>query len=102
SERLYSHRYCAAALDWQHENGTTLKKQQKTKYPWNGVGDITITPEKPVEFTLFVRIPRSSDHTQVKVNGKAVSGATPGQYLALRRRWEPGDVISVKFDLTTH
>src|SRR5437868_6131502 len=80
----------------------SLKVQQKTKYPWNGVGDITITPEKPVEFTLYLRIPGWSDHTQVKVNGKAVSGATPGQYLALRRRWEPGDVISVKFDLTTH
>jgi len=37
----------------------------------------------------------------VTVNGRAVSGVTPGEYLALRRRWEPGDSISVKFDLTT-
>jgi len=102
SEGLYLHLYDNSVLDWHLENGTALKVQQKTKYPWNGVGDITITPEKPVEFTLYLRIPGWSDHTQVKVNGKAVSGATPGQYLALRRRWEPGDVISVKFDLTTH
>ena len=102
SEGLYLHLYDNSVLDWHLENGTALKVQQKTKYPWNGVGDITITPEKPVEFTLYLRIPGWSDHTQVKVNGKAVSGATPGQYLALRRRWEPGDVIGVKFDLTTH
>jgi len=102
SEGLYLHLYDDSVLDWHLVNGTALKVQQKTKYPWNGVGDITITPEKPVEFTLYLRIPGWSDHTQVKVNGKAVSGATPGQYLALRRRWEPGDVISVKFDLTTH
>ena len=102
SEGLYLHLYDDSVLDWHLENGTALKVQQKTKYPWNGVGDITITPEKPVEFTLYLRIPGWSDHTQVKVNEKAVSGATPGQYLALRRRWEPGDVISVKFDLTTH
>ncbi len=102
SEGLYLHLYDDSVLDWHLENGTALKVQQKTKYPWNGVGDITITPEKPVEFTLYLRIPGWSDHTQVTVNGKAVSGATPGQYLALRRRWEPGDVISVKFDLTTH
>src|SRR5437016_1825281 len=101
SEGLYLHLYDDSVLDWHLVNGTALKVQQKTKYPWNGVGDITITPEKPVEFTLYLRIPGWSDHTQVKVNGKAVSGATPGQYLALRRRWEPVDVISVKFDLTT-
>src|SRR6266705_1841082 len=102
SEGLYLHLYDNSVLDWHLENGTALKVQQKTKYPWNGVADITITPEKPVEFTLYLRIPGWSDHPQVTVNGKAVSGATPGQYLALGRRWEPGDGISVKFDLTTH
>ena len=102
SEGLYLHLYDNSVLDWHLENGTALKVQQKTKYPWNGVGDITITPERPAEFTLFLRIPGWSDHAQVTVNGKAVSGAIPGRYLALRRRWEPGDSISVKFDLTAH
>jgi len=102
ADGLYLHLYDNAVLDWHLENGTPLKVQQKTNYPWKDAVDITVTPEKPVEFTLYLRIPAWSDHTQVTVNGKAVSGVTPGEYLALRRKWEPGDAISVKFDLTTH
>jgi DUF1680 family protein len=34
------------------------------------------------------------------INGKPISGATPGQYLAVRRRWSSGDVIKVKFGMT--
>jgi len=102
ADGLYLHLYDNSLLDWHLENGIGLKVQQKTNYPWKDAADITVTPEKPVEFTLYLRIPGWSDHTQVAVNGKTVSGAAPGQYLALRRRWEPGDAISVKFDLTTH
>jgi len=102
AEGLYLHLYDNSVLDWHLENGTALKVQQKTSYPWKDVADITITPEKPADFTLYLRIPGWSDHTQVTLNGKAVSGVTPGQYLALRRRWQPGDAVSVKFDLTTH
>ena len=75
---------------------------QKTNYPWGDTASITVTPEKPSEFAFYLRIPGWSDRTQVTVNGKAISGVTAGQYLALRRRWLPGDVVSVKFDLTTH
>ena len=75
---------------------------QKTNYPWGDTASITVTPEKTSEFAFYLRIPGWSDRTQVTVNGKAISGVTAGQYLALRRRWLPGDVVSVKFDLTTH
>ena len=102
ADGLYLHLYDNSVLDWHLENGTALKVQQKTNYPWKDAADITITPEKPVEFTLYLRIPGWSEHTQVTVNGKAVSGVTPGQYFALRREWHPGDAISVKFDLTAH
>jgi hypothetical protein len=102
ADGLYLHLYDNSLLDWHLENGTGLKLQQKTNYPWKDGADITVTPEKPVEFTLYLRIPGWSEHTQVTVNGKAVSGATPGQYFALHRKWEPGDSISVKFDMTTH
>jgi hypothetical protein len=102
ADGLYLHLYDNSVLDWHLENGTGLKLQQKTNYPWKDAADIVITPEKPVEFTLYLRIPGWSERTQVTVNRKTVSGVTPGQYLAVHRKWEPGDSISVKFDMTTH
>jgi DUF1680 family protein len=97
---LYLHLYDNSQLDWHLEDGTGLKVEQNTNYPWDGVADITVSPAKPSEFTLYLRVPGWSDGTQVSVNGKAVSGAIPGQYLALRRRWAAGDVINVKFAMT--
>jgi DUF1680 family protein len=97
---LYLHLYDNSQLDWHLEDGTGLKIVQKTNYPWDGVVNITVTPAKPAEFTFYLRIPGWSEGTQVIVSGNPVSGVTPGQYLALRRRWSSGDVINVKFGMT--
>jgi len=97
---LYLHLYDNSQMDWHLEDGTGLKVAQKTNYPWDGVADITVSPAKPSEFTFYLRVPGWSDGTQVSVNGKAISGATPGQYLALRRQWTAGDVVQVKFGMT--
>ncbi len=97
---LYLHLYDNSQLDWHLEDGTNLKVVQKTKYPWDGGVQIGVTPAKPTEFTFYLRIPGWSAGTQVAVNGKAISGVTSGQYLALARRWAPGDEIQVKFGMT--
>lgn len=97
---LYVHLYDNSQLDWHLENGTELKVEQKTNYPWDGAAEIAVSPAKPTEFTFYVRIPGWSHDTQLAVNGKSVSGATPGQYLALRREWKSGDTIQVKFNMT--
>lgn len=97
---LYLHLYDNSQLDWHLEDGTGLKVAQKTNYPWRGDVEITVTPEKRTDFTFYLRIPAWSSSTEVKVNGSAVAGATPGQYLALPRRWAPGDVINVKFNMS--
>jgi uncharacterized protein len=97
---LYLHLYDNSHLDWHLEDGTVLKVTQKTKFPWEGSAEITVTPATATEFIFYLRIPAWSDATQVTVNGKAVSGVTPGQYLPLRRTWSSGDVINVKFDMT--
>jgi DUF1680 family protein len=96
---LYVHLYDNSQLDWHLEDGTGLKVVQKTNYPWDGAVDITVSPAKPIDFTFYLRIPGWSGSTQIKVNGQSASGATAGQYLALRRRWSAGDSISVKFDM---
>ena len=88
------HLYDNSQLDWHLENGIGLKVTQKTGYPWEGRVDITVTPAEASEFTFYLRIPGWADHAQVAVNGKGTTGATPGQYLPIRRRWSPGDVVT--------
>jgi DUF1680 family protein len=97
---LYVHLYDNSQLDWHLKDGTGLKVTQKTNYPWDGSAEIAVTPAKPAEFTFYLRIPGWSNGTQVSVNGKAVSEVASGQYLAVKRRWSAGDVVSLKFGMT--
>jgi uncharacterized protein len=97
---IYAHLYDNSELNWHLENGTALKVAQKTNYPWDGDVAITVTPAQPAEFTFYLRVPGWSQRAQVAVNGKAVSGATPGAYLPIRRRWSPGDTIRMQLDMT--
>lgn len=98
---VYINLYDNAHLDWHLENGTGLKIDQKTRYPWDGAVEITVTPAATAEFSVFVRVPAWSTNTQVAVNG-TYDAARPksGQYLELHRQWKPGDRIDVKFDMT--
>jgi uncharacterized protein len=95
ADGIYVHLYDNSELNWRLENGVGLKVTQKTSYPWDGKVEITVTPAEASEFTFYLRIPGWADHAQVAVNGKGLTGATPGQYLPIRRRWSPGDVVQL-------
>ena len=99
NDGLYVHLYDHSQLDWRLENGTPVKVRQKTRYPWDGDVDITVTPATPVEFTLYLRIPNWTDHAEVAVNGKLVPDARPGEYLPVRRRWMPDDSVYIRFEM---
>src|ERR1700682_5266998 len=96
---VYVHLYDNSQLDWHLENGTGLRIQQKTNYPWDGSVEIAVTPAQPTEFTLYVRIPGWTHAAKVGVNGKAVAGAIAGQYLPIRRRWSSGDTVTLQFNM---
>ena len=97
---IYLHLYANSQLNWHLENGAGLKVAQKTNYPWDGSVEIAVTPAQPSTFTFYLRIPGWAAHAGVSVNGEALSGVTPGAYLAINRRWTPGDTIQAKFDMT--
>jgi uncharacterized protein len=99
ADGIYVHLYDNSELNWRLENGVGLKVTQKTNYPWDGGVEITVTPAQASDFTFYARIPGWADHAQVAVNAKAVPGATPGEYLQIRRRWSPGDVIELKVEV---
>lgn len=97
---VYVHLYDNAALDWHLESGTGIRIAQKTDYPWDGTVEMTVSPAQATEFTLYLRIPGWSRVTRVSVNGRAVPGATAGDYLAVKRRWATGDSVRLIFDMT--
>ena len=75
---IYVHLYDNSELNWHLENGVGLKVTQKTNYPWDGTIEVTVTPAQPSNFIFYLRIPGWADRAQVAVNGKAVTGAKPG------------------------
>jgi hypothetical protein len=93
------HLYDDSELNWHLENGVGLKIVQRTKYPWAGEVELTVSPAETSEFTLYVRIPGWANQAQVTVNGKALSGAVHGEYLPVHRRWSTGDVVQLKLEL---
>jgi len=99
SDGVYLHLYDNSELDWHLEDGTGLKVTQKTNYPWDGDVDISVSPAKPSEFTFYLRVPAWADVAQAAVNGRELAGLKPGEYLPMRRRWTPGDVIHLHMEM---
>ena len=98
---LYVHLYDNSILDWHLEDGTGIKVQQKTNYPWDGAVQLTLTPAQPTEFTFHVRVPGWATNAAVAVNGKAEPGVKAGEYLALGRNWKPGDRVMLTLPMQT-
>jgi DUF1680 family protein len=98
---LYVHLYDNSTLDWHLEDGTAIKVQQKTKYPWDGAVEMTMQPAQPAEFTFYVRIPAWATAARVAVNGRPESSVKAGEYLSLRRTWKPGDRVTLNLPMET-
>ena len=97
-------------------NGTALKLSQQTGYPWDGTVRIDVTPERPVEGTIAVRLPgwalnqpvpsdlyrfmdTSEEPPTVKVNGEPVALDLHDGYVRLNRTWQADDVIMVELPM---
>src|SRR5437879_2575175 len=100
SDGIYLHLYDNSELDWHLEDGTGLKVAQKTNYPWDGSVEIAVVPAETSHFTFYLRIPGWAERTQVSVNGKALTGTKPGEYLPIQRTWSRGGVIRLRIEVS--
>ncbi|MGA2571127.1 MAG: beta-L-arabinofuranosidase domain-containing protein [Terracidiphilus sp.] len=101
ADGVYVHLYDSSRMAWRLEDGTGLRIEQKTNYPWDGDVHISVQPDEARDFTVYVRIPGWSRKNAVSVSGKPVAAIEPGKYLPIHRRWSPGDSIHLRFDMTT-
>ena len=82
-------------------SGETVTLEQYSNYPAENGVFVWNRTQKPLAYTLAVRIPRWSKATKVRVNGEDWKGeVVPGRYLEIRRTWQPGDRTEVAFDFT--
>jgi DUF1680 family protein len=89
---------------------TTVQVEQASRYPWDGDIAIFVRPERPVRFTVSVRVPgwtrnqpvpgdlyRYADNLDstysISVNGKAVDVAVVEGFAHLQRDWRADDTV---------
>jgi len=96
---IYVHLFHNSEMNWHLEDGTPIKIVQKTNYPWDGRVDFEVSPATPKEFTVYVRLPEWSSHSNFKAGfAEGITDRKNG-YGQIRRRWSPGDKFSLSFDL---
>lgn len=95
---VYVNQFIASTLDWKDE-GLVIK--QVTRFPHEQGATLKIESSRPTARTIHVRIPGwTTEDAEVKINGQSLGAiADPGSYLAIRRVWHDGDIVSIKLPM---
>lgn len=93
------HLYGGVSTTIALKTGKVVLKETST-YPWSGAISIAVDPERPVEFTLKLRIPGWARGATVSVNDQPADMAkVENGYLPIRRKWRAGDVVSLELPM---
>jgi DUF1680 family protein len=74
--------------------------EEKTHYPFDEKVQLVLSPAKPVQFPLYLRVPGWCENSAVKVHtadGRVLefNGARPGKYVVLDRTWSNGETVEL-------
>jgi hypothetical protein len=78
---------------------TAVHIREETEYPFAGRIRLTLHPATPIAFPLRLRIPSWAAHSELRVNGAALSRPEPGSFHCVDRKWEAGDLVELEFPL---
>jgi DUF1680 family protein len=93
---LWINLYGSNQLRTKLSDGSSIRLNQETNYPWEGKIVIRLEECPPAEFSIFLRIPGWATEANILVNGKNQTlVAKPATYAELSRKWEKGDQIEL-------
>ncbi|MGE5568253.1 MAG: glycoside hydrolase family 127 protein [Rhodospirillales bacterium] len=69
-----------------------------TRFPVDGNVGLELKMARPADFPLFLRVPAWCKEFVVTSSGQSWTG-TPGEYLAIERKWKDSDGVSIRMDL---
>ncbi|MBY9015981.1 MAG: glycoside hydrolase family 127 protein [Candidatus Lokiarchaeota archaeon] len=77
-----------------------IKVNQKSGFPWKGDVNIKLNLSKSQKFSIFLRIPRWSTETELKINGEQYyDGLSSGKYVEIIRNWLDNDRLDITFKM---
>jgi len=97
-------------------DGRKVRLAQQTRYPWDGEIKLTVSPARPGEFELALRIPgwagdeamptdlyrfldANAAKPGLKVNGQAAPLDIRDGYARIRRTWKNGDIAALSLPM---
>jgi DUF1680 family protein len=115
-DALYVNLFAGSTADIKLDNGRKIRMIQETRYPWDGLVKMTVSPDQISQLTINVRIPgwargeavpsnlysfidKVEARVELKVNGQPVPLDIDKGYVSLTRRWKRGDVIELNLPM---
>jgi DUF1680 family protein len=97
---VYVNLFIPSELTWSER---ALHLTLDTRFPEEDTLRLTVHTARAQRLTLRVRVPAWTVGGSAHLNGAALPAfAAPGGYLALERRWQEGDVLSVRLPMHLH
>jgi DUF1680 family protein len=108
---LYVNMFVGSRIRVGEVAGTPVEVVQNTNYPWQGGVSITVNPEQPKTFSLYVRVPdraTSKLYTEspvvrglksISVNGTPITAEIHKGYAVVTREWHAGDRVELELPM---
>jgi uncharacterized protein len=100
SDGVYVNLFTPSKLQWTDGAGR-YGLRQETKYPFDNKVQIQVSASQPVEYTIYVRIPKwATPDPVLSVNGNRISDPVqPGSFAAIHRTWKDGDRVELELPM---
>jgi DUF1680 family protein len=101
SDGLYINLYSGNTLSTNLHEGTLLKLEQTSNYPWSGNIQIQIQNTLPKASNIFFRIPGWCKSYRITINGKTPKKLINHNkgYVGAQAVWKKGDKIELVLDM---
>jgi DUF1680 family protein len=98
SSEIVIHQYIQSETSVKLED-TSVKISQQSNYPWEGLIQMTISPEKKSKFMVKIRIPGWCKKYTLKVDNIKISDAPINGYVMVIREWSLKNQVTLELDM---
>jgi uncharacterized protein len=97
---IYVNLYAPSEVRWT-QDANAIKLTQKAGQSENDATSLQVETQKPVTFTIYLRIPAWAKGATLSINGKPfATGTEPKGFFAIKRTWQNNDRIDLSLPQT--